>query len=79
MGPVCGPRDTGRRSSLTLATLRDRVLEFLLWDEVPKTVEEISENVGAEIPMVRSAISLLGEDGLIEGRSGDRIAAVRQG
>lgn len=63
---------------MTLATLRDRVLEYLTWDG-PKTVEEISEAVGVEEPMVRSAVSLLSADGLVQGTNGDKIAAVRHG
>lgn len=66
---------------MTIATLRERILEYLVWDGA-KSVDEITDHFpGVNRSYIRSAVALLGADGLIEGTppDGKKIMAVRHG
>lgn len=64
---------------MTVATLRDSILELLTWDGA-RTVEEITDHFpGVNRSYIRRAIALLGADGLVEPTGDGKIMAVRNG
>jgi len=65
---------------MTIATLRERILELLVWDGA-RSVDEITDHFpGVNRAYIRSAIALLMADGLVEGSTdGVKVQAVRNG
>lgn len=65
---------------MTVATLRDSIMEMLVWDG-PLSIEEITDHFpGVNRSFIRSAVALLAADGMVEGSpDGTRIMAVRNG